>query len=464
MVLRASVLLPLAIFGASATALGPKTYDYVVVGGGTSGVTIASRLAQNAQSVALIEAGDYYEQSFPYAGIPGADGVAIGSDPAINVSADWGFVTAPQAGANDREIHFARGKCLGGSSALNFMVYQRPTAQSMDKFAVEVGNEDYSFDNILPYYQKTVDFAAPNATARRSNATAGYEASAFTSEGGPLSVSYPNYAMPFSTWMERGMDAIGIQQADDFNSGSLLGYQWCASTIDPEDEHRSTSETAFLSPKAPSNLTIYKKTLAKRILFDDRQTAYGVLVQDGQKTETIRAAKEVILSAGAFQSPQLLMVSGVGPADALARHGIPVVSELAGVGQNMWDHPWIAPTYRVNVETLTASANKLIKAGLSSINTTAPATGILSNPLADFLAWEKIPESLRSKFSSKTLEDLAQFPEDWPEAEVRSTLHCWSFIWLTCGLFSICPPPLTSETRQTLLLPSRRMATSMPRS
>lgn len=440
MVLGASVLLPLAFFLSSVTALDLKTYDYVVVGGGTSGVTIASRLAQNSQSVALIEAGDYYEKSFPYAGIPGADGVPIGSDPATNVSVDWGFVTSPQAGANDREIHFARGKCLGGSSALNFMVYQRsvvqpilrvlyihvvdfcrPTKQSMDKFAVEVNSDDYSFDNILPYYQKTVDFTAPNDTARLGNATAGYDASAFT-EGGPLPISYPNYAMPFSTWMERGMDAIGIQQIEDFNSGSLFGYQWCASTINPENEHRSTSETAFLSPKAPSSLTIYKNTLAKRILFDDRKTAYGVSVKDSQETKTILASKEVILSAGAFQSPQLLMVSGVGPADALARHRIPVISELAGVGQNMWDHPWIAPTYRVNVETLTASANKLIKAGLSSINTTAPATGILSNPLADFLAWEKIPESLRSKFSSKTLEDLGQFPDDWPEAEVRSTL------------------------------------------
>lgn len=129
MVLGASILFPVAFFLSSATALDPQTYDYVVVGGGTSGVTIASRLAQSAQSVALIEAGDYYEKSFPYAGIPGADGVPIGSDPATNVSVDWGFVTAPQAGANDREIHFARGKCLGGSSALNFMVYQRSVVQ-----------------------------------------------------------------------------------------------------------------------------------------------------------------------------------------------------------------------------------------------------------------------------------------------------------------------------------------------
>lgn len=114
MVLK-SLFLPLALLLPSATALSNGTFHYIVVGGGTSGMTIATRLAEQSHSVALVEAGGYYEETFPYAGIPGADGIAVGSDPVSNVSADWGFVTTPQPGANDREIHYARGKCLGGS-------------------------------------------------------------------------------------------------------------------------------------------------------------------------------------------------------------------------------------------------------------------------------------------------------------------------------------------------------------
>ena len=296
----------------------------------------------------------------------------------------------------------------------------RPTKQSLQKWASEADNEDYLFDNILPYYQKTVDFTPPNTTARFANATTKYEASAFESQGGHLSVSYSNYAMPFSTWMRNGMNALVIKEADDFNSGDLLGHQFCASTINPANEHRATSESAFLALNPPSHLTIYEKALAKRILFNAAKTAYGVLIKDDRGiSKTVFASKEVIVSAGAFQSPQLLMVSGVGPANTLAEHRIPVISDLAGVGQNLWDHPFFAPSYRVNVETLTKSANNLIKAGLSSINTTAPASGVLANPLSDFLAWEKIPDDFRSNFSSETKRELSQFPDDWPEAEVR---------------------------------------------
>lgn len=224
--------------------------------------------------------------------------------------------------------------------------------------------------------------------------------------------------------MRRGMNAIGIKEADDFNSGNILGYQFCASTINPANEHRATSESAFLASNPPPKLTIYENTLAKRILLNAQKAAHGVLVKDSQGiSKTLIASKEVIVSAGAFQSPQLLMVSGVGPANTLTEHNIPVISDLAGVGQNMWDHPFFAPSYRVNVETLTESANSLIKAGLSSINTTAPASGALANPLSDFLAWEKIPDDLRSNFSSEAKKQLSQFPDDWPEAEVRDGRH-----------------------------------------
>ncbi|KAL4951723.1 hypothetical protein BDW69DRAFT_201274 [Aspergillus filifer] len=404
-----------------ASAVQSETFDYIVVGGGTAGVTLAVRLAQASHSVALIEAGKYYEDSWPLAAIPGADVIPVGSDPDAKFGADWGFVTAPQAGANGRRIHFARGKCLGGSSASNFMVYQRPTKDSMDTWAEAVNDTSYKFENILPFYKRTVDFTAPD-TPRASNASAQYDANSFDAAGGPLQVSYSSFVQSFSTWMKRGMAAIGLSEANDFNNGKLAGYQYCASTIKPDDKTRSSSQAAFL-PKGealPDNLTIRTQRLAKRILFDGHKNAIGVEVADGFGfLSNITAEKEVIVSAGAFQSPQLLMVSGIGPADQLMTHGIEVVSDLQ-VGQNMWDHPFFALSYRVNVETLTRVANDLLYLGSTFLDYTTKHTGPLTNPVADFIAFERIPPAHRKEFSAETTKDLAQFPDDWPEVEYMS--------------------------------------------
>ncbi|PTU17190.1 hypothetical protein P175DRAFT_0446413 [Aspergillus ochraceoroseus IBT 24754] len=382
-----------------------KTFDYIIVGGGTAGITIAARLAEQSQKVALIEAGERYEATWPLAAIPGADVLPVGSDPKSSWGADWGFVTTPQPGANGREVHFARGKCLGGSSAFNFMVYQRPTKQSMKMWADVVNDQSYSFDSVLPFYQRSVDFTAPNSSARIANASVKYNPEVFNNTGGPLQVSYSNFAMPFSTWMKVGMESIGVPEASDFNSGELNGYH---------------SETSFLATKN-TNLQVYSKTLAKRVLFDGQNNAVGVEVSDGWGFKTnITASKEVVVSAGTFHSPQLLMVSGIGPTDQLEAHGINVVSNLPGVGQNLWDHPFFGPSYRVNVETFTRLANDLLYTFSQFLGYSTVRDGPLANPVADFLAWEKIPSDLRSEFSSRTQHSLAQFPDDWPEAEYIS--------------------------------------------
>ncbi|KAL4997488.1 hypothetical protein BDV10DRAFT_91106 [Aspergillus recurvatus] len=404
------------------SAVQAETFDYVVVGGGTAGVTLAVRLAEASHSVALIEAGAYYEDSWPLAAIPSADVIPVGSDPDAKFGADWGFVTAPQAGADGRRIHFARGKCLGGSSASNFMVYQRPTKDSMDVWADAVNDTGYTFENTLPFYKRTVDFTVPDIASRATNASVRYDANSFDAAGGPLHVSYTSFVQSFSTWMKRGMAAIGLSEIDDFNNGKLAGYQYCASTIKPDDKTRSSSQAAFL-PKGkalPDNLTVRTHRLAKRILFDEHKNAIGVEVADGFGFRSnITAAKEVIVSAGAFQSPQLLMVSGIGPAEQLAEHGIEVVSDLQ-VGQNMWDHPFFALSYRVNVETLTRAANDLLYLGSSFLDYTTKHTGPLTNPVADFIAFEKIPPAHRKAFSAETERGLAEFPEDWPEVEYMS--------------------------------------------
>jgi choline dehydrogenase-like flavoprotein len=172
------------------------------------------------------------------------------------------------------------------------------------------------------------------------------------------------------------------------------------------------------SANSSSSLHVYTTALAKKILFNSEKQATGVEVSSGLGTFQLTANKEVILSAGAFQSPQLLMVSGIGPSETLRKYGIEVLSDLPGVGQNMWDHPFFAPSYRVGVETLTSTANNLLKLGAEFVQYETSHTGIVTSPISDFLAWEKIPSTLRANFSSETNQALSWFSDDWPEAEV----------------------------------------------
>ncbi|CZT52318.1 probable choline dehydrogenase [Rhynchosporium secalis] len=411
--------------GSLAGAFGVSaTFDYVVVGGGTAGLTMAARLSENpAVSVAVVEAGSLYEVTNPLlSSTPAGDVFFVGTDPAdTNPLIDWNFITAPQAGAANRQVHYARGKCLGGTSARNFMIYQRGTKESYQQWADAVGDQSYTFDSLLPYFQKSVKFTPPS-TKRAANASAEYNPAAFSAAGGPLEVSYANYAGPFSSYIEGALNEIGIPNTQDFNSGSLFGAQYCSSTINPKDESRSSSQTSFLNAAdGRKNLKVYSLTTAQKILFDGNKRATGVSVKSNGVTYAINARKEIILSAGAFQSPQLLMLSGIGPAASLQKFGIKVLSDLRGVGQNMWDHVFFGPSSRVNVQTFTRLANDPTYI-LSQFATdyTVKKEGPLTNPVCDYLGWEKVPLELRSNFSPATRLDLAKFPSDWPEIEYLS--------------------------------------------
>ena len=287
----------------------------------------------------------------------------------------------------------------------------------MQNWADAVNDSSYTFDNALPYYKKSVHFTPPDVEKRAENGTAGFDTDAYDPQGGPLQVSYSNYAMPFSSWMKRGMQAIGIGEIKDFNLGKLMGAQYCSSTINPKNQRRSSSHT-FLESIKPSSLSTYTHTLAKKINFDKNKKATSVQVEGPLGTFTLTAKNEIIVSAGAFQSPQLLMVSGIGPAEILREHSIEPVVELPGVSQNMWDHPFVAPTYRVQVSGLTGVAVDFFKIIKNFFGQAFLRKGILSNPVSDFLGWEKIPESLRSSFSESTKKELEKYPDDWPEAEV----------------------------------------------
>lgn len=225
--------------------------------------------------------------------------------------------------------------------------------------------------------------------------------------------------------MEGALNEIDppISTTEDFNSGSLFGSQYCSSTISPSDQSRESSQTAYLKPAdlaGFSHLKVFTLSMAKKINFNSVKKVVSVTVESNFKSYTINVRKEVIVSAGAFQSPQLLMVSGIGPSAQLKKFGIKVVKELAGVGQNLQDHVFFGPSYRVNLETLTKLANNPAYLLSQFAEYAAKQTGPLMNPVCDFLGWEKVPETFRPGLESSSLAELAKLSDDWPELEYLS--------------------------------------------
>lgn len=239
-------------------------------------------------------------------------------------------------------------------------------------------------------------------------------------------MSFSNFVDPFGTWVQRAYKAVGLAQIDGFNFGKLIGSSYATLTIDPRNGHRSSSESSFLqdSVRDDAELYVYKNTLGKRILFDASNTAIGVQVSTAgtygtpSVKYTLTARKEVIISAGAFQSPQLLMVSGVGPRTTLEKYGIRVLKNLPGVGQNLWDHAIFGVAHRVNVLTASASVNNPALGYAANEAFIKNATGPLSSFGAGYYGWEKLPEPYRSRLSASSRSLLQEkFPADWPEVE-----------------------------------------------
>jgi choline dehydrogenase len=271
---------------------------------------------------------------------------------------------------------------------------------------------------MLPYFKKSCTLTPPNTVKRLANATVIYDASVFdNSLNGPLHISWPNWASPLSTWIEAGLSAIGIKPGNDFNGGSLSGSSWATTTTNPTGETRDSSETSFLTQAmAKTGITVYQSTMAKKILFKNTNVASGVQVEQVGAKWTLTARKEVIISAGAFQSPQLLMVSGIGPRATLEGLGIRVVKELPGVGQNMWDHVMFGSVNRVSITTASRITNDLAFAAQTAIDYVS-GSGMLTANGVGVIGWEKLPSSVRSGLSSDTLSALSTFPSDWPEIE-----------------------------------------------
>ena len=241
---------------------------------------------------------------------------------------DWGYETEPQAAAGGRRDYLPRGKVLGGSSSINAMIYQRGHASIYDGWAA-AGNPGWSYAELLPYFKKAQHQERGASDAHGT--------------GGPLNVADLRDPNPLSrAWVEAARE-LGLPVTDDFNAGSQEGFGLYQVT--QKNGMRWSAAAAYLRPAlARPSLAVATGAHAVRLIFEERRCV-GVVYEQGGALHTARARREVILSAGAYNSPQLLMLSGVGPGAALAAHGIAVVQELPGVGQNLQDHLMVPVAY-----------------------------------------------------------------------------------------------------------------------
>lgn len=296
-------------------ATPPATVDYLIVGGGSAGCVLAARLSEDPSvQVALLEAGPPDTSVLIHC----PAGLAV---LAKNGQANWAFQTEPQAGLNGRRGYQPRGKVLGGSSSVNAMIYARGHRADYDAWAA-AGNAGWSWDEVLPYFKRA-----------EHNERGG---DAFHGTGGPLNVMDLRSPHRFGPiFVEAGRQA-GYPENRDFNGAEQEGvglYQ-----VTHKDGERCSAAKAYLLPhRGRPNLHVLTGAHATRVLLDGRR-AVGVAFRHGGSERTLRARREVILSAGALLSPQLLMLSGIGPGEHLRALGLPVAHDLPGVGRNLHDH------------------------------------------------------------------------------------------------------------------------------
>lgn len=307
-------------------------YDYVIVGAGSAGCVLAARLSESPDvQVAVIEAGG--PDTAQEIHVPAAFSRLFKSD------LDWDLDTEPEPGLGGRRLYLPRGRTFGGSSSMNAMIYMRGNPADYDGWAA-AGATGWSYAQVLPYFRKAED----NERG----------ADAFHGSGGPLRVSDSRSAHPLATAFVESAVRAGHKRNDDFNAESQLGvgpYQ-----LTQRDGMRCSAAVAYLHPVLHRpNLTVLPSALAHRVVTENGR-ATGVEVGLGGAVEVISARQEVIVSAGVYESPKLLMLSGIGPAATLAAAGIDVVSELP-VGQGLQDHYMALLNFRTGAESLMTAAS-----------------------------------------------------------------------------------------------------------
>ena len=289
-------------------------FDYIIIGGGTAGCVLAGRLTENPNTtVCMLEAGGSDNNAFIQAPV----GIAAILPTKLK---NWAFETIPQAGLNGRKGYQPRGKALGGSSSINAMLYVRGNRWDYDNWAA-LGNDGWSYDDVLPYFKKS-----------EGNEVFDNE---YHNTQGPLGVSNPSDASDLNGKFIASCVQHGIKENPDYNGAEQDGAFIYQRTI--KNGERCSAAKAFLTPNLDrKNLTVITKALTEKILFDGK-TAVGVRYKKDNVSIDLRCKNEVLVCGGAFGSPQVLMLSGVGDSEHLKEKNIELVHELKGVGQNLQD-------------------------------------------------------------------------------------------------------------------------------
>jgi choline dehydrogenase len=311
-------------------------YDYVIVGAGSAGCVLANRLSEDpGVKVLLLEAGGRDTKKEIH--------MPVAFSKLFKGSCDWAYYTEPEAQLGDRNLYWPRGKVLGGSSSLNAMIYIRGHRYDYDHWR-DLGNDGWGYTDILPYFKKSED-------QERG-------ASEYHGAGGPLHVSNLRCLSPLSEAFIEAAEQSGFKRNADFNGASQEGFG--AYQVTQWQGQRFSAAAAFLRPAMQRpNLTVRTDVQVFDILFEAKRAAL-VSFQQGNGSAQERAEREIIVCAGAIGSPQLLMLSGIGPAEHLRTLDIPVLCDLPGVGANLQDHPAVPVAYECAQPISLAGAESLL--------------------------------------------------------------------------------------------------------
>ncbi|KAK0633813.1 hypothetical protein B0T14DRAFT_419122 [Immersiella caudata] len=391
-----------------------KPFDFLVVGGGTAGLAVAARLSERlGLTIGVLEAG------LPATGnsavdFPGLAGHALGSD------LDWKFRTVAQPGLGGREAPWARGKVVGGSSALNYMTWNRASRTDYDEWR-ELGNHGWGWDDLL---SKSETFHAASADNEKVATLVSHDG--LVGDNGPVQIAYPNEFSPSHRFWHGTLNAVGVETNDAHLAGSNVGVWTSLVSVDPRSATRSYAATAYYQPSAtrPNLIVLTGAEVREILLVQDgvsgQWTAKGVRFLHGGAEFSAFASREVILSAGSVQSPQILELSGVGGSAVLFAAGIPVKVDNPNVGENLQDHlttslifevdPSLPTPDDLNIkEAFAAAEDEYAKARMGPLTTVPVSMAYV--PLTKVAPPESL-EGIVSSISSPTNAELPSAERD----------------------------------------------------
>jgi len=393
-------------------------FDFVVIGAGSAGCVLANRLSEDGRySVALLEAGP--RDRNPWIHIPVGYFKTMG-----NPGTDWRYKTEADEGIAGRSIPWPRGRVLGGSSSINGLLYVRGQAEDYDGWR-QKGNVGWGWDDVLPYFKRAESWEGENPDGLRG-------------KDGPLAVQKSRLSREVvDKWVEAAQNA-GYPRNEDYNGTDQEGVGYFQLTM--RDGFRCSSAVAYLKPaRGRKNLEVITNAQTEKVLIENGR-AVGVRARVNGEVTDIMARCEVILSAGAIGSPQILMLSGVGGGEDLAKHGIAVKKELPGVGKNLQDHLQARPVFKTNLSTINIEINNVFKQAMIALRYAANRSGPMAMAVSLGTAFLKTEKHLATpdiqfhiqpfsadkpsdgphKFSAFTASVLQMRPESAGHLELRS--------------------------------------------